>query len=354
MRCYASGCSFRTDKAVGLGWREQLRVHSTDTGHELCQVCGWSLMRGEQRVCDQPRYGTSRNLEGLEETWEKTSCVTQIRELLSGVVVMWLETDVLLGRQQGQALPGADVLALIGPGGTGTAGRRLWPSELAKGLVQDLDGREHSVDNQPDDPASVVQLLTQWEDDWRRTRGEPAAPLPAAANARVLHATAEYLDRRMRWAAREDDVFEEFLSDLRALHARLEVATQRLRRATRANADCFDCKGPLIRKIDPDTGLEDEDEHGIAVFTCERCGVTYDHERYLLALRASYDTGLEGWVTVREAAAFTRRSTDTLKSWVARGLVESACRLLDRRQLVWWPDVHARTHRAQRRSRRSA
>lgn len=246
MKC--ARCDFRTQPDLEQTSRAQLLEHADTAGHPLCVVCHRSLPIDDEQTCEQ--------------------CLTESRSLLAGIAAMWVETDTLLG-----VAGSFDALTMVSPGGTGTAGRKLWPSELRQGLVQHLDGREHAVDNYARDPASVVQLLTQWEDDWRRTRQEPAALLPPAASAHVLHKTVGYLEVHTRWAAREHPAFDEYVRDLRSLHFRLEVATGRDDRQVRAEAECFRCgAGALVRELREGKACE-HDSGSLPAFPAE-----YEHD----------------------------------------------------------------------------
>lgn len=296
------------------------------------------------------------------------SCLTDARELLAGIVTLWLELPVHLaqlrgslnsggsrGAADGRPLLGGDVLVLLGAGSPGYA--------------------EDEKTTRDGDPPSVAYELGWWEADWRERRGDlPAEPVRLA---KALRRSAGYLEVHARWAAREHPGFADFHQDLSRLHELLERATGRARAAAHANAACFDCGGQLVRPLveqlvvqwwlphavgpvrEQDvrfaTGpMEVEDDRDQSpIVECRVCRRRYTPAEYALALRATSDSGLQGWVTVADAAAGARRSVETLESWVKRGLLEVACRVRDRRHLVWWPDVEARTRRARRRSQAS-
>lgn len=64
---------------------------------------------------------------------------------------------------------------------------------------------------------------------------------------------------------------------------------------------------------------------------------------------------MNGWVPLSLAAVVARRPVRTVRTWVSDpSSVRSACRVKDRRLLVWWPDVHAKTEAASRRLRGAA
>ena len=342
-------CDWAPDPDATTSRHEQLAEHALAASHPLCSCCGRSLAQ------DDPAQACE-------------ACLTDARSLLSGIVTMWGELPTHLGHARAQRydsgprggeehhLPGGTVFALLAPGSAGGAPRRLTSTDVERGL----DGREHGVDNQPEDAPSVAWALTSWEDDWRHTRGEVASTMPPSSTSAVVRAAAHYLEVHARWAANQHSAFDEFAEDLRALHTRLEVATHRRRTPTRAGASCFDCGGDLVRQVDPDTGLEAEE-----VVTCRRCRSSYDGARYLLALAARRQQGLDGWVSVPAAAQASKRPVKTLRSWLGEH-VPWALRIEARQptaddprpwrvveHLAWYPALAERAERVQRR-RRSA
>ncbi len=139
-------------------------------------------------------------------------------------------------------------------------------------------------------------------------------------------ALAAYLEVHARWAANNHDAFGEFAADVRRLHDRLERATGRVRKPAKAGASCFDCGGDLVRPV-TDQGLEVED-----VVVCQQCGASYDGARYSLALAAAVqdasrlDIDGERYGTVEAAAFDTGRSVNTIRRWLANGLLRRSSR----------------------------
>lgn len=364
------------DAGEPISRRMQLLDHALDAGHPLCCSCGRSLSGAEPQTCED--------------------CLVDARALLSGVVTMWAELPRHLTAIAGQAydqprvagtneraLPGGNVLALLAPGGTGTAARRLTPLDVQRGLT----GREHGQDNHPEDAPSVAAVLARWEDDFRHQRGEPAAVVYGGTSAVVRHAS-RYLEVHARWAATSSADFADFHTEMRELHNRLEQATSRRRTPVKAGADCFDCGGPLERPLHELTANADvypwwipggigprrqqdlpdvrraglvEDEDFV---TCRRCGARYDGARYLLALAARRQDGLQGWVSVPAAALASSRPIKTVRAWLGQH-VPWALRIEPRdptpdnpspwrtvEQVAWFPALHDRAARTERRPAR--
>lgn len=61
---------------------------------------------------------------------------------------------------------------------------------------------------------------------------------------------------------------------------------------------------------------------------------------------------MNAWVPLTLAATACRRPVQTLRTWVRRGDVPSACRVEDQAVLVWWPAVFDRTFEVDRRAAR--
>lgn len=309
-------CDWRSDPEATTKPAVQLEEHAEDVGHRLCPCCHLSLTGDEasHHACER--------------------CLTLSRELLSGIATMWTELPAHLGHirgatydtdrpttADGRPLPGGDVLVLASPGSTGAAARRLTTAEQRAGM----DGREHGWDNRDTDAPSVAQLLCSWQDDWLHTAGHPAADLQGGTGA-AMRAAVGYLEVHARWAAEHHDAFEDYLTDLRALHSRLERATGRQRQPTKANAACFDCGGRLMRQVNPTTGLEDDH------VTCDICRAQYDPSRYALALAAQVEQASrmvwdgDAYATPAVTAGLLRRSERTVRDWARRGLIGATSR----------------------------
>lgn len=281
-----------------------LAKHAPESGHWLCPGCFQSLRE------DDPIQGCER-------------CLTDFRRLLATAVLLWQELPHHLRTVSGSgldgsvsgsgdsALPGGAALALLGPGGTGATARRLTRTDLERGV----DGREHGVDNHATDTPSVAWTLGQLEDDWRHTRGDTAAMTGTSTSA-IIRGAIRYLDTHARWAANTHPAFADCLTELRQLVTTLEQATHRTRRPVRAAADCFDCSGPLYRRVID--GLEED------TLTCRQCKASYDPRRYALSLAehawhaSRVEVDGEIWTTVERAAHDSSRPISTIRVWIHR------------------------------------
>jgi hypothetical protein len=231
------------------------------------------------------------------------------------------------GASDGRALPGGDVLALLGRGSEG------------------LD--EDGTTSKDGDPTSVAYELGWWEQDWRQRRGDaPSDGRPRSARAEVRDAV-RYLEVHSRWAATSHPGFDQYAADLRRLHRRLEAATGRLAPRHVAEAECFDCGGDLERKLT---------EHGYAdQWTCARCGRVYAWERYLLALRMHLRAHpAQGWSLPEHVGLTLGVRAQRVRNWADRQRVSSACLVGDQRLRVWYPEVAELVERIREAERQAA
>jgi hypothetical protein len=234
---------------------------------------------------DGPTCGTCAHRLGLDELATCRACVADVRTALDAIETAHALLPGLLvglgsnapnpaGRGGNERpMPGGDVLVLLGPGSGADNQRR---ADRARRLAGKPGGDVWGRDDRDGDPPSVAWELGRWEDDWRRIRGEPAAPGPPSVPAAVV-----YLHGRVAWAAGHHDAFPDFAADMNLLRRRLEVVTGTCDRPERADVPCLDCGADLERRW-THQGLDDE-------WTCCRCRRAYDQRAYLLAVRATLE-----------------------------------------------------------------
>ncbi|WP_166345070.1 hypothetical protein [Phytoactinopolyspora limicola] len=207
------------------------------------------------------------------------------------------------GRSPDTPTPGGDALAMLTAGHNGTV------------VYSRTGNRDHAADHQPDDPDPVLAVLASWEDDWRKTRGEPAAGPPS------FHTVLAYLTRHLDWAAQHHDAFPDFSADVARIRRRLlSVVGDSPAPERAASASCTECGSRLVAEIrdpkpchhsrrpqrrrDRDGVWEplDEFEHRVTaweveharcdqggredLWVCDDCGTTYTPAQYFIALAA--------------------------------------------------------------------
>lgn len=366
-------CSWTADPDDSDPPRIQALTHAATAGHPLCTVCSGSLDHAEPIVCER--------------------CLTRAQRHLREIV-----EQVALLPDELEHARAESALVLLGPGSDGMATRDMTRHEWKAGAGAakhrlGLPGREHRVDNKETDGTSVVFVLDNWARDWRATRGEPDPAGPA-----TLIGAAGYLERRMRGAANGDPqhdphpAFADFARELADLLDEVEAAGMRDDHPERAPVACFDCgsskslrrayrppdacthRQPTFPPAEPGRTLDDRraqheaetrlwrdaharcDQGGLTDrWTCRVCDREYTDEEYMLALAESMQdvAASRGWGLPWEVAASLGLSVKTVRTWVERQQVASACLVETQRLMVWWPDARdmarARNDRASRR-----
>jgi hypothetical protein len=256
-------------------------------------------------------------------------------------------------------------------------------------------------DEWPTDPLPVLAALASWEDMIRHEYDDGKGAVPANLADTVNYLTAN-LDARHN-LAQTFHAFDELAAEIRHHRAAVHHAAALADDPVEADPECNDCGGPLLRTYRPPAEpaevrrrqarqriaratepvrrqREAERSYGIRDltpwpsdvtremwregvagrkgegltddWTCGWCRRTYTQPEYFLALRAKASS----WVSLTLAAETAQRSVWTVRSWANRLLVSAACRVTDRRVVVWWPDVSDRAfrHAGDAESQRSA
>lgn len=199
------------------------------------------------------------------------------------------------GRSNDVTVPGGDALSLHAGGTDNTVN------------ASRHGNRDHAPDNHPNDPPSVLAVLTRIEDHWRENQHQPAA------DATSLTATIQYLIANTPWAVDHHDNLSDDLSDLKALRGRLRSVTGHTDAPKPSDAPCIDCNGRIVQRYGT-TGLDDTRE-------CSRCGNTYTPTQYALAVQNRLEDVRDNpdkHLTAAEARTLWGLSEKQLYTWEAR------------------------------------
>lgn len=311
-------CDFQGDDAAA-------GQHATDAGHPRCTVCSVSLDLHRKQVCPRCVARACADLADIEDRYARLNAeLGNLRAPLPG-------SSGAAGFES--PLPGGDVLTLLAPGSRGL-------SQLRGVRTPAGWDDSHGADEYDGDPQSAAFELSRWEDDWRLTRGEPAA----TSRATVSGAKA-YLNRNLDWAANGDvnhpthpgphPSVDEFCSDLRRLLARLQRATFTDDTPIRG-VDCFEC-GAILQRSWTVSGLQDD-------WTCPRCRRVYTPAEHTLAVRARMEDHLtrpDALLTATEIRGRITVSENQLRMWQKRDKLQSQGRDDRGRNLYRWGDVKA-------------
>lgn len=203
-------------------------------------------------------------------------CIVRVKQHLADIRGLWEHLPAEAhAHWEDCSLPGGTALVMMGPGSAGREDALLGDS---------------AVDA---DPPSLPYELGQWEDDWRREHGHPAA-----VEIMSVQGASTYLKAQVVWAAQWHPAFDEFAADLRRLRSALISVTQAGRRNQRTDVVCLSCGEEVLERefwepkpcTHPRGGKHREscDQGGRRDWwVCPRCGEVHDQERYSLALGAS-------------------------------------------------------------------
>jgi len=307
-------CDFRTDDDTAA------EEHARETGHLRCVVCHHrSLSEFEPQTC--------------------RSCVGRVRADLVDIATAYTLVEPT----------GVTGLTLLGDGTMQRMFRRdEWASYAVTPHPLARDGEQIVKpirDEWPSDPLPVVAALVSWEDFIREHYRLPRGPDGPTLTPLVGWLSTR-LDSRLN-LAQTFPAFDEFAADVQQLRTMAQHAAGLADVPLEADAECFDCGGPLLRTYRPASnngrrrlglpweGLSDD-------WTCAWCRWVYGQQGYFLGLRDASSV----WVPVSVAAKVAQRSQWTVWSWVRRLQVTAICRKDDRAVLVWWPDVSDRLRHA--------
>lgn len=209
-----------------------------------CIVCSHDLEPSETRTCLRCLSSVRRDLHTTERLFK---LLPQLLGRPDGATL----DSVLGGRSDAAALPGGDVLVMLGPGSASHCG-------------------------DPSDPPAVAFELATWVEVWADWRGEtPPADV-------TVPASVGWLSPRAGWAAARLDPFDEFAWDLARIRARLEDVTGMSDRPE-VGPPCPYCRTADLLRAFTDRGLADD-------WSCPACRRTFSYPQYLLAVRSALVT----------------------------------------------------------------
>jgi hypothetical protein len=325
-----------SDRCARCNYHGNLTEHAEEAEHPICYVCNrQSLTDFERQTCAKCIGRVRANLADIESLYGRLEgyLIESRFPANSGAEIRGNSDD---------EQPIADALVMLTWGGAG------WDTSSRRG------NREHVADELDSDPQSVPGLLAIHEDDWRVQLRDPAAGPP------MVSSSVAYLNQNLSRMAQGYSEFDTFAQDIHNLRQRIRTAIGLSERPV-VGADCFDCGDRLVRRYryagdqlkpeyDPrhGPGLEDH-------WTCPRCDRVYTQAEYMLAVRSHHaDQVKDEWRPTTIAAYLVDRPVRTVQMWMHDLIVTAACRITDRRTVVWMPDVTEHARRQPRRNRREA
>lgn len=206
---------------------------------------------------------------------------------------------------------------------------------------------EHAGDEDGEEP--ILQTLLFWSEQWRADLGYSLEVRPTVVSE------AAFIRHRIDWAWDHLLEWGDFAKDITSARTRLENLLYAGERAERG-APCIYDRKTLVRKHQP---YRDEDgvrRWRMSKWHCPRCHREWDEAEYARMVTAANELtkveriGEEDWVSVDYAARKVGRPESTVRVWIHRGDIASACIISGRRErFVSLSEVQARHEKARRR-----
>lgn len=282
---------------------------------------------------------------------------TKVAANLTEILRLWndleAQAETLASAQvDGHSLPGGEAMVALGP----IASLEAW------GWLQDTTeatGRAYTSveDEDPDEAWSPYQILRFWSESWRAERGEDYE----IRGGYTIATESAYLRSALDWAWDNELGWNDFADDVDSARVKLEnILSSGVRPAFKGAACMYD-GATLVRYTRP-TSKGGRKAFVLSDWQCPRCRRTWDEDSYARNLHAAGESlhyrniDDETWWSVERAAKRVGRPWATLRVWVHRNEIRSACSLLDGRVFVYLPDVIARhalaVERAEKRRKR--
>lgn len=205
-------------------------------------------------------------------------------------------------------------------------------STCPKSSHKDCRFAEHVEDEDGWEPP--LQTLLFWSEQWRAEHGYPLSGRP------TIVSEARFIRWALNWAWDNETHWDDFARDLAACRTRLENVLHEGARAERGVPCLYEtCKGArLVRKLVP---YRDGDGYKMwrhSDWHCPRCKRSWNESRYLAMVTAAHERTkfeeIDGeiWGTTEYVARVADVPHGTVRSWLSRGELESACIVAGRRQ----------------------
>lgn len=244
----------------------------------------------------------------------------------------WAE---VLANADNPDIPGGDAMVMRGP----CADPEAWSyRELSAAMGRTDSHGDYESDSDPQPPLLV---LATWSDAIRKERGQETNL--AARIDRECAYIARAVDWMLSYDADGDMNFiaiDDLASDLQKVRGRLAALLHVNPQRDVSRVTCTHCEeAPRLVKVWAKMATKDG-------YFCPACRTTYDWGQFLQAkannLRAE---GTERFVLATQAEDAVKDDVpkQTVRSWMRRGIVKTACDIRTKRVVVWWPDVREAT-----------
>jgi hypothetical protein len=227
-------------------------------------------------------------------------------------------------------IPGGDAMVMLGP----SADPEAWSYRQLSAALGRTE--PHGIYENDADPQPPLLVLATWEDCIRKELGTETDRKATIEDA------AKFLASSIDWCLDIDaagDVnfiaIDDMAADIAKVRKRLEVVLHAGEQRDVSRVTCTHCDhAPRLVKTWARLASAD-------AYHCPSCRTPYDWGQFLQAkatnLRAE---GTERFVLATQAEdAVPDVPKQTMRSWMRRGVVKTACDIRTKRVVVWWPDV---------------
>lgn len=183
--------------------------------------------------------------------------------------------------------------------------------------------------------STALQTLLFWTEEWRE-RHEAIYPgwVPTIASE------VNWIRYNLDWIWDNELHWDDFAKDVARVRTKFEGLLRDGDLATRGAPCLYDeCKGArLVRKTIPTRGPNGEKAWKISDWHCPRCKKSYSEQSYETMVAAGFAAAQEEviaevvWVSVQRAAAYVGRPVKTIRTWIDRGELTTACVIAGRRK----------------------
>lgn len=277
----------------------------------------------------------------------KTDPVTKVAQHLSAIEDLSCHLEAqAIAKANDREMPGGDAMVAL----AGVANIEAWQNVVDTTLRLAYQAGEEPPEIDDDETFEPpLQTLCFWSEQLRREHGDEYDKRP------TISSEAGYLRFMLNWLWENEPRWSDFARDIAKARTRLENVLYAGVRVERGVPCMYDeCGGVrLVRHIDDDGTRTD--------WRCPKCRREWNEDRYWANVQAANERaqreeiGAETWCSVDYAAREVGRSPKTIRTWVNRGKVSTACIVLGRRtKFVNLDDVRKCDEEARKRSRGAA
>jgi hypothetical protein len=290
----------------------------------------------------------------MSEMTTEPSAVTKVARNLSAIEDMTAQLlTQAIHKANDREMPGGDAMTALAH----VASLTDWERRIEVTEAVWWESPETTHEDRPDWLGSdeddtwepPLQTLLFWSEQWRDVHGYDLDRRPTIASE------AGFIRWALNWAWENEPHFEDFAREMEAVQRRMENMLYAGVRVERGAPCLYDeCKGRrIVRHVD-DNGERTD-------WRCSSCKREWDEDRYAQMVTAAHEAAKfeevagDMWCSVDYASRDTGRSPKTIRTWINRGELSTACVIAGRRtKFVKLDEVRKRHEQAELRRKGAA